>query len=96
MTSKYEKYHLPVKPEDPDAEYLTIQETAYVFRCSVRTIQRRLKDMGLGAPVGLRKMISREDRRAMYEGRRDGIPVRISPQRRRPAKKAIPQPRAAA
>lgn len=87
--TKYEKYHLPVQPADPDAEYLTMQETAAVFRCSVRTIQRRVQEMGLGSRVGLRKMLSREDRRALYEGRRDGTPVRVPTQRRRrPAKRA--------
>jgi len=97
MTSKYEKYHLPIRPEDPDAEYLTIQETAYVFRCSVRTIQRRLQDMGLGSRIGLRKVLSREDRRAMYEGRRDGTPTRVPAQRRRkPAKKTAAAPTRAA
>jgi hypothetical protein len=84
--SKYEKYHLPVKPEDPNAEYLTMQETAAVFRCSVRTIQRRVQEMGLGSRVGLRKMLSREDRTAMYELRRDGTPKRVPAQHRRKPK----------
>ncbi|NUP46154.1 MAG: DNA-binding protein [Catenulispora sp.] len=97
MTTQYEKYQRPVKPEDPDAEYLTIQETAYVFRCSVKTIERRALSMGLGSKIGHRKMLSREDRRAMYEGRRDGTPVHIStPRRRRTAKKPATPARAAA
>lgn len=90
MTTRREKYHVPVRPEDPDAEYLTLQETAYVFRCSVKTIERRALGLGLGSRIGLRKMLSREDRRAMYELRRDGTPVRVPAQRRRkPAKRAV-------
>lgn len=95
MTSKYEKYQLPVKPEDPDAEYLTIQETAHVFRCSVKTIERRALSMNLGSKIGSRKMLSREDRRAMYEARRDGTPKHVPAQRRRrPAAKRTATPKA--
>lgn len=83
MTTHREKYHLPVKPEDPEAEYLTLQETAYIFRCSVKTIERRALSMGLGSKIGARKVLSRADRAAMYELRRDGTPARVPAQRRR-------------
>lgn len=96
MTTHREKYHLPVRPEDPDGEYLTLQETAYVFRCSVKTIERRALSLGLGSRIGLRKMLSREDRRAMYELRRDGTPVRVPTQRRRKPRTTAKPAKAAA
>lgn len=65
-------YALPVKPEDPDAEYLTIQETAWVFNCSVKTIRRRLNEGAPASRPGRRIMLSRADRKALYESRRSG------------------------
>jgi hypothetical protein len=90
METKYERYYTPRKPEDPDAEYLTAQETAYVFGCGVRTILRRSRDLGLGSRVGARKMFSRDDRHAMYELRREVPAPRIPAQRRRKPAKRIP------
>lgn len=90
--TQYERYYTPREPADPDAEYLDAQETAWVFKTGVRTIQRRAKELGLGSRVGNRKMFSRDDRHAMYEGRREGTPVRIPAQRRRRgAAKRTPQ-----
>lgn len=37
-------YYLPVKPDDPNADCMTIQETAYVLRISVTTLRRIFKD----------------------------------------------------
>jgi hypothetical protein len=83
MQTQYERYYTPREPKDPNAEYLDAQETAWVFKTGVRTIQRRAKELGLGSRVGNRKMFSRADREAMYEGRREGTPARIPAQRRR-------------
>lgn len=78
------KYALPAKPEDPNAEYLTVQETAYVFKCSVKTIRRLRKELKLGAQVGRVIMLDRDERRAMFDSRRaDGAPTRVPAQRRR-------------
>lgn len=90
METKYERYYTPRKPEDPDAEYLDAQETAYVFKTGVRTILRRAKEMDVGSRVGARKMFSRDDRRAMYELRREVPAPRIPAQRRRKPAKRTP------
>jgi hypothetical protein len=88
------QYARPAKPEDPNAEYLTVQETAWVFKCSVKTIRRLRKELGLGSQLGKRIMIDRDERRAMFDARRTGgTPTRIPGQRRRkPVKRpaAIP------
>lgn len=74
-------YHTPQKPEDPDAEYLTVQETAYVMRCSVNTIRRRLRALNRGRGPGRRLVISREDRKALRADARRG-------QKGKPARRA--------
>lgn len=87
------KYTLPAKPEDPNAEYLTVQETAHVFNCSVKTIRRLRKELQLGARVGRVIMLNRDERAAMFDSRRaDGAPTRIPAQRRR---RPVSRPRAA-
>lgn len=65
-------YALPKKPEDPNAEFLTIQETAYVFNCSVKSIRRRLAEGAFASRPGRSIMLSRADRKALYEMRRSG------------------------
>lgn len=85
----------PVRPEDPNAEYLTIQETAHVFRCSVKTLRRKRKELGLGARVGTRIVFSREDRAALFDANRIGTPAYLAQRRHKPAKR-VPAQRAAA
>lgn len=63
-------YHRPARPEDPDAEYLTVQETAWVMRCSVTTIRRRLNALKRGGAVGRRILVNRVDREALYAAAR--------------------------
>ena len=63
--ARYEKYHRPKKPADPDAEFLTVQETAFVFHCSVATVRRRLKALKRGGGPGRRILVSRDDRQAL-------------------------------
>lgn len=90
----------PQEPVDPDAEYLTIQETAFVFRCSVRTIRRYVNvDGAPHSRLGRRIVFSRADRQALYELRRSGsAPRRVPAQRRRrsAASKSAAPARAAA
>ena len=69
-------YHQPAKPPDPDAEYLTVQETAYVFRCSVNTIRRKLRALNRGHGPGRRILVSRDDRKALHASARRGKPRR--------------------
>ncbi|MGW9048352.1 DNA-binding protein [Streptomyces lydicus] len=59
-------YRQPARPEDPDAEYLTVQETAWIMRCSVNTIRRRLLALKRGGTLGRRILVSRADRQALY------------------------------
>lgn len=61
-------YHQPQKPDDPDAPYLTVQETAYVMRCSVNTVRRRLRALKRGGGPGRRILVSREERKALHAG----------------------------
>jgi hypothetical protein len=102
MTSQNElQYNRPVEPADPNAEYLTMQETAAVFRCSVKTIRRLRKELGLGARIGSRVVFDRDERRAMFNARRvNGEPMRVPTRRhrrtaRKPAEPRIPAQRAA-
>jgi hypothetical protein len=60
-SDKYQRYGLPVEPKDPNAEFMTIQETAFVLKCSVPTVRRRVKELGIET-AGRRKMLSRKNR----------------------------------
>lgn len=75
MTTKQDKQdkqdsERPIPPADPNAEYMSVQETAWVFQCSVKTIRRLLKEMEAGSPVGRKIMTDKAERAAMYEHRR--------------------------
>lgn len=97
MATKYEKYQLPVEPADPDAEFLTVQETAFVFRCSVPTIRRRCKELGLGSRVGARLVLDRDERREIRDASRNSATAKVPTQRRRrPAAKRTAAPKATA
>ncbi|MEV6116622.1 DNA-binding protein [Streptomyces sp. NPDC052109] len=80
------RYHHPVAPEYPDQEYMTVQETAHVLRCSVSWLRRFLKaHRHLHGYSGRRIITNREDRAAIYEALRAGDPRkgRTIPRRRR-------------
>lgn len=88
-TKAYEQYGIPVPPQDPEQEFMTVQETAYVLNCSVSWLRRFLRDnRHLHAYSGRRIVTNREDRTAIYEAVRAGDPRRgrtVPRQRRRPA-----------
>lgn len=88
-TKAYELYGVPVPPQDPDQEFMTVQETAHVLNCSVSWLRRFLKaNRHLHSYSGRRIVTNRKDRAAIYEARRAGDPRtgRTMPrQRRRPA-----------
>jgi hypothetical protein len=74
-TKAYELYGVPVPPEDPDQEYMTVQETAYVMKCSVSWLRKFLKDnRHLHGYSGRRIVTDRQDRAAIYEAWRAGDP----------------------
>lgn len=86
MPTNYEKYMLPVEPADPNAEYMTVQETAWLFKCHVSTIRKRVKELQVGGRVGRRIMLDRAERDAIFEASRAaGAPRRVPAQRRRKA-----------
>lgn len=93
-TAKYETYGVPIPPEDPDQEFMTVQETAYVMKCSVSWLRRFLATRpDLCGRNGKSKKIitNREQRAAIHEARSGGDPRtgRTIPRQRRrtPAKK---------
>ncbi|WP_406190099.1 hypothetical protein OH791_33430 [Streptomyces anulatus] len=75
--SKYELYGRPEKPADVNQEFMTVQETAYVLGCSVPTVRRRLKALGIKASVGRRIKTSKQDRLDIHNASRE------TPQKRR-------------
>lgn len=88
-TKAYELYGVPIPPQDPEQEYMTVQETAYVMNCSVSWMRRFLREhRHLHSYQGRRIVTSRADRTAIHEARRAGDPRQgrtIPRQRRRPA-----------
>lgn len=86
-TKAYELYGIPVPPQDPDQEFMTVQQTAYVLNCSVSWLRRFLKDnRHLHSYMGRRIVTDRGDRAAIKEARRAGDPrVGRTQHRRRPA-----------
>ncbi len=73
---KYERYGRPQPPEDPNVEFMTVQETAAVLGCSVMTGRRRLKALGLTSKPGRRIMTSRQDRLDLHNAGRSAKPAR--------------------
>jgi hypothetical protein len=87
-TKAYELYGVPIPPEDPEQEYMTVQETAHVLKCSVSWLRRFLRaNRHLHGRSGRRIVTNREDRAAIYDALRAGDPRQgrtIPRQRRRP------------
>ncbi|WP_260462181.1 DNA-binding protein [Streptomyces sp. TRM72054] len=91
-TKAYELYGVPIPPQNPEQEYMTVQETAHVLNCSVTWLRRFLRDhRELHSYSGRRIVTNRADRAAIYEARRAGDPRtgRSLPRQRRrsPARK---------
>ncbi|MFD4945992.1 hypothetical protein ACFWNT_26510 [Streptomyces sp. NPDC058409] len=95
-TKAYELYGVPTAPEDPEQEYMTVQETAYILKCSVSWLRRFLrKHDALCGRNGRRGRIitNREQRAAIHATRsagdtRTGRPVPRQSRPRRTAAKA--------
>ncbi|MFH8627820.1 hypothetical protein ACH4A8_39035 [Streptomyces vietnamensis] len=66
-TERYQKYETPQEPKNPEADLMNIQETAYVLGCSVKTVHRRLDDLGLKRKPGRRVMTTKADRQALLD-----------------------------
>ncbi|WP_328941589.1 hypothetical protein OG259_07900 [Streptomyces sp. NBC_00250] len=64
---RYQKYETPQEPKDLNADVMTVQETAYVLSCSVRTVHRRLNELGLKRKPGRTVVTTKADRQALLE-----------------------------
>ncbi|MFE0650988.1 hypothetical protein ACFVZH_20605 [Streptomyces sp. NPDC059534] len=64
---RYQKYETPQEPKDLNAEVMTVQETAFVLSCSVKTVRRRLKSLGLKRKPGRTVVTTKADRQALLE-----------------------------
>ncbi|MFE0800136.1 DNA-binding protein [Streptomyces sp. NPDC058812] len=91
MSTDKRKYHQPTPPADPDQEYMTVQETAFVLKCGMKWLRELLrKNPQLCGRNGERGRIvtDREQRAAIHAVRSAGDPRtgRTIPRpRRRPA-----------
>ena len=85
------KYHQPQPPDDPNQEYMTVQETAYVLKCGMKWLRELLRaNPHLCGRNGRRGRIvtNRAQREAIHAARSAGDPRTgrtIPRQRRRPA-----------
>ncbi|WP_327300435.1 DNA-binding protein [Streptomyces goshikiensis] len=71
-SEKYLKYGRPVEPRDPNQEYMTVQETAFTLYCSVDTIRRLMKELGLHSRPGRSIVTDKADRQAIHRARHAG------------------------
>ncbi|WP_329336201.1 DNA-binding protein [Streptomyces sp. NBC_01352] len=90
-SDKYLRYGRPTPPADVNQEFMTVQETAYVLSCSVKTVRRRLKDLGIKSLPGNRIVTSRADRTRMHEAGR--VPPSAAANGRPPNKQGTARPR---
>lgn len=64
---KYEMYGRPLPPADPNADVMTVQESAYVLKCSVSHLRKWLKKHPkLRSRSGRRLVMNRAARDAYY------------------------------
>lgn len=76
-TRAYERYGIPIPPQNPEQEYMTVQETAHVLSCSVTWLRKFLAEhRHLHSYSGRRIVTNSVDRAAIYEARRAGDPRR--------------------
>jgi hypothetical protein len=59
------KYGRPTPPTDPNAEYMTVQETASIFGCGVNTVRKLARQAGVGG-IGRRIMLSKANRDTLW------------------------------
>lgn len=66
-SDKQIRYGRPTPPDDLDQEYMTVQQTAYVLGCGVKTVRRRIAALGIKSTPGRRVMTSKRDRQRIHE-----------------------------
>lgn len=75
-SEKYLRYGRPKPPDDPNQEYMTVQQTAYVLKISVDTARRRIKALDIESKPGRSVVTSKRDRQRIHEfGRRNAKAV---------------------
>ncbi|MFJ1954663.1 DNA-binding protein [Streptomyces microflavus] len=96
-TKAYELYGMPIAPENPAQEYMTVQETAYILKCSVSWLRRLLRKSdelcGRNGRGG-RIITNREQRAAIHVIRSAGDPRTGRPiaRRRNPRRPTVKTP----
>lgn len=74
-SEKYLKYARPLPPADPNQEYMTVQETAFVLGCGVTWLREFLrKHPKLCSRQGRRIVTDRAARASIYR-MRTGVPA---------------------
>lgn len=66
-SERYKKYEMPQEPKDPNADVLTVQETAYVLKCSVKTVRRRIDALGIKCKPGSRVVTTKAHRQLLLD-----------------------------
>ncbi|NUL13264.1 DNA-binding protein [Streptomyces lunaelactis] len=80
--AKYELYGRPTEPTDPNADVLTVQESAFVLKCSVSHLRRWLRENPkLRTYSGRRLVTNRRVRDAYYRMNQGVRSARIPAQR---------------
>ncbi len=83
---KYLKYARPLPPADPDQEYMTVQETAFVLGCGVTWLRAFLKDNPkFCSRQGRRIITDRAARAAIYRRRIGAVSASKKPRASRAA-----------
>lgn len=81
-SERYLKYEMPQEPKNPNADVLTVQETAYVLKCSVKTVRRRIDDLGIKRKPGRSVVTTKADRQLLLDDSRVK-PAKSTPRRGR-------------
>ncbi|GHG30937.1 hypothetical protein ACFFSH_32510 [Streptomyces filamentosus] len=66
-SERYLKYEMPQEPKDPNADILTVQETAWILKCSVKTARRRIAALDIKRKPGRRVVTTKADRQLLLD-----------------------------
>lgn len=66
-SDNYLRYGRPTPPDDPNQEYMTVQQTAYVLKIGVKTARLRIKALGIESKPGRSVVTSKRDRQRIHE-----------------------------
>lgn len=78
-SENYLKYHRPLPPDDPNQEYMTVQQTAFVLNCGVTWLREFLREHPkLRSKQGRRIVTDRAARASIYRLRTGAQPAKKS------------------